>query len=573
MAEQFKDVTIKVEDRSFPCHRCVLASVSPYFQAMFTSGFSEETKDEVELKSVSADVFEGVLKYLYIQENLITSDNVEEYLKAASCLQIDILQKNCEAVMKDNLDTCNVIGVWKLATDYSCEDLKQSAWKMLMKHFIDMSDEEEFLQLDKDDLIAIISDPSLNIEKRPDIMVKYLDEPNMGSKREDHVLEAVIKWIEQQADERIPLIPCILPHLKLPLMSAETLLTFMESYPHLYHDVESRKILTEAQRFHMLPECRDAISSLRAEHRETSDVVEMLLFIHSTPKLQIMAYSFSRKAWFRLCNLPEKFEPCFAVCKKENNLYVSGKSSIEGIFYKYITSNDTWKRLPSLLIPLTKHCMVCYKKDIIILGGKTAGELMFSDKDVNSSVQKYYKSEKTWKKIGHLAVPISSASAVVLEDGIFVLGGKIDSADKSVMVQRFDMMTSQSTVIAQLLEPVSITGAFVANDKIYMNTGRMFSVLEYNKSTKAIDLLSMREYDDLTMSEPTSAFHGGKWFIMNSSVGEGGKFVMTVIDMHNLEKENQIELPGTNFLKYVKMVKLQVPKRNLKKARVESTKS
>lgn len=41
------DVSIKVEDESFQCHKSVLAGVSPYFQAMFAGNFKEHDQKEV----------------------------------------------------------------------------------------------------------------------------------------------------------------------------------------------------------------------------------------------------------------------------------------------------------------------------------------------------------------------------------------------------------------------------------------------------------------------------------------------------------------------------------------------
>ena len=38
------DVTITVEDRSFPAHKCILAAASGYFRAMFTVGCKERNE-------------------------------------------------------------------------------------------------------------------------------------------------------------------------------------------------------------------------------------------------------------------------------------------------------------------------------------------------------------------------------------------------------------------------------------------------------------------------------------------------------------------------------------------------
>ena len=45
----FTDVSIKVDDREFPVHKCVLSSFSPYFKAMFTAGLAETGQNIVTL--------------------------------------------------------------------------------------------------------------------------------------------------------------------------------------------------------------------------------------------------------------------------------------------------------------------------------------------------------------------------------------------------------------------------------------------------------------------------------------------------------------------------------------------
>ena len=37
---QFCDISLEVDDQKFPTHRCVLASASEYFRAMFTADVS-----------------------------------------------------------------------------------------------------------------------------------------------------------------------------------------------------------------------------------------------------------------------------------------------------------------------------------------------------------------------------------------------------------------------------------------------------------------------------------------------------------------------------------------------------
>ena len=55
--DKFYDVIIKVGDRTFHCHRIILASAFKYFRSMFSKNFREVDEQEIELKGINADDF------------------------------------------------------------------------------------------------------------------------------------------------------------------------------------------------------------------------------------------------------------------------------------------------------------------------------------------------------------------------------------------------------------------------------------------------------------------------------------------------------------------------------------
>lgn len=80
------DVTIKAGEKSFPAHRCVLAAVSNYFKAMFTSSLSESHQDVVTINGISPTILELLFDYAYSAEVKITKNNVQNLLAAANLL-------------------------------------------------------------------------------------------------------------------------------------------------------------------------------------------------------------------------------------------------------------------------------------------------------------------------------------------------------------------------------------------------------------------------------------------------------------------------------------------------------
>ncbi|XP_077578793.1 kelch repeat and BTB domain-containing protein 3 isoform X2 [Stigmatopora nigra] len=86
------DFTIKVQDHSYPCHRCVLAACSDFFRAMFDAAMRERDDGSVTLFNQFSAVVESFLDFAYSGEILITDENVDSLLQLASFLQVNALE-------------------------------------------------------------------------------------------------------------------------------------------------------------------------------------------------------------------------------------------------------------------------------------------------------------------------------------------------------------------------------------------------------------------------------------------------------------------------------------------------
>ncbi|XP_061537820.1 kelch repeat and BTB domain-containing protein 3 isoform X2 [Phycodurus eques] len=87
------DFTIKVQERSFPCHRCVLAACSDFFRAMFEAAMRERDDGSVTLCNQFPAVVESFLDFAYSGEILITEENVDSLFQLASFLQVNVLEE------------------------------------------------------------------------------------------------------------------------------------------------------------------------------------------------------------------------------------------------------------------------------------------------------------------------------------------------------------------------------------------------------------------------------------------------------------------------------------------------
>lgn len=75
--------------------RVLLAAVSPYFRAMFTSPLVESRLNEIRLLEVTPMVMDIVIQFVYTGEAGLSLDTAEDIFVAANRLQVMPLQELC----------------------------------------------------------------------------------------------------------------------------------------------------------------------------------------------------------------------------------------------------------------------------------------------------------------------------------------------------------------------------------------------------------------------------------------------------------------------------------------------
>ena len=162
------DVVLRVGELDIHAHKVVLASFSPYFYAMFTNDVVESRQNSVTLKLMDPKSVELLIEFAYTAQIRITEENVQYVLPVACILQICPVTKACCDFLKSQLDPSNCIGIKDFAEIYGCVNLVKAAGKFMFRHFLEVSENEEFESLSKEQLIDLI--------RRDELFVKSEDE-------------------------------------------------------------------------------------------------------------------------------------------------------------------------------------------------------------------------------------------------------------------------------------------------------------------------------------------------------------------------------------------------------------
>jgi len=131
----FADVTIRCGDKTFECHKIILASRSNVFKAMFESNMKEDITGCVEIENIVPEVFENLLQYIYTCKVQGTFHKMaKELLIAADQYQVEKLKELCEEKLKSTIDVENCMDLLVLAEMYHVPVLKSKALKMVSQN-------------------------------------------------------------------------------------------------------------------------------------------------------------------------------------------------------------------------------------------------------------------------------------------------------------------------------------------------------------------------------------------------------------------------------------------------------
>lgn len=226
---KFVDCNLKVGDRSFPCHRLIMAACSPYFREIFFTedGKEVENTQEVVLDDVNPSILELIIQYLYSAEIDLTDDNVQDIIAVANRFQIPSVFTVCVNYLLKKLSQNNCMAIFRMGLVISCPRLAVAARNYIADRFGALYKDEEFLRLAPHELFAIIGGDSLNVEK------------------EELVFEAVMSWVRYDKDKRVKILKDAFNCIRFRLMPEKYFKERVESDDIIRADPELQKTIQE----------------------------------------------------------------------------------------------------------------------------------------------------------------------------------------------------------------------------------------------------------------------------------------------------------------------------------------
>ena len=134
-AEEFFDMKVICNGKTFQCHKVVLASQSDVFSTMFLNMEMTEAKlGEVKIDDFKAETIETLMYYFYNQEVKDVSLINTDLLFVAEKYNISSLLKICSGHLQSSLSPKNALDVLLSAHLTNQEDLFSAASKFVYKY-------------------------------------------------------------------------------------------------------------------------------------------------------------------------------------------------------------------------------------------------------------------------------------------------------------------------------------------------------------------------------------------------------------------------------------------------------
>ncbi|XP_044040831.1 kelch-like protein 33 [Siniperca chuatsi] len=409
------DVTIQAESgERYSAHRVVLAAGGDYFRALLCGGLRESSEDVVCLRGVASRVIESILCFIYTGQLRLGWSQIWELTDALFQFQLQGALSLCIDFLRDRMDESTCLDVLVLAETYGLVHLGQPAEEYIKAHFQCISAGEKF----KDVPFSLLD--------------KLLEKDSLCVESEIVVFRAVVSWVEDNPKERLPDLPGLLHHVRLPLLSYSELqealsCSLLCRSPGARGSLKALQSLLEGD--YRGPECRP---------RTPNQVLVLVCgdtvddeFMKKVPSQTLwFAQHFHRGPglirsieWRPFANIPKpaRFRHC--VCLLNNKLYVLGGRKYYGALdilksaLRFDLSQCKWEQLPDMLCQRDYFSAVCLDGKVFALGGN------HDDSQYLDAVEYYTPEENTWRRAHPLDTAVCGHAAAVLDGQIYISGG------------------------------------------------------------------------------------------------------------------------------------------------------
>ncbi|XP_033891804.3 kelch-like protein 5 isoform X1 [Acipenser ruthenus] len=442
--KQLCDVVLVAGDRKIPAHRLVLSSVSDYFAAMFTNDVQEAKQEEIKMEGVDANALWALVQYAYTGRLELKEDNIESLLSTACLLQLSQVVEACCRFLMKQLHPSNCLGIRSFAHAQGCTDLHKVAHNYTMENFLEVIKNQEFLLLPASEIVKLLGSDDMNIPS------------------EETILNALLSWVRHEMESRQEELSKLLPFIRLPLLAPQ-FLADMENNSLFRDDIECHKLIMEAMKYHLLPERRPMLQSLRTKPRKSTVGVMFAVGGVDATKgaTSIEKYDLRTNTWTHAANMNGR-RLQFGVAVLEEKLYVvGGRDGLKTLntVACYNPKTKTWSVMP----PMSTHR---HGLGVAVLGAPMYAVGGHDGWSYLNTVERWDPQARQWSFVASMSTPRSTVGVAVLNGKVYAVGGR-DGSSCLKTVECFDPHTNKWIPCAQMVNRRGGVGVATWNGFLY----------------------------------------------------------------------------------------------------------
>ncbi|XP_064481616.1 uncharacterized protein LOC135394684 [Ornithodoros turicata] len=169
-------IDVVVENQVFQAERALLVKYSIFFRECLAQD-KNKNKSKLKLSGISAETFNILLNYMKTGHLSITPDNASDIFNAALRLHMSDVVKRCIKMEAEAIPLGEHVLKYSAARRLQLREEEQRAFNYLTANFLSVSTTKEFLDMNVDDLVQLMSAESL------------------GCNCEYEVFEAGMRWL------------------------------------------------------------------------------------------------------------------------------------------------------------------------------------------------------------------------------------------------------------------------------------------------------------------------------------------------------------------------------------------
>ncbi|XP_059827736.1 kelch-like protein 40b [Hypanus sabinus] len=472
---KFVDCVLKVKEQEFPCHRLVLAACSPYFRAMFLSSLEESKTREITLEAVEPETVGLLLRYLYTSEVQLNESNVQDIFAAANMFQIPSIFTLCISYLQKRLGLSNCLAIFRLGLMLDCPRLAVAARDFACQHFGLVSKDDDFLRLSAEEVAAIVSNDSLNVEK------------------EEAVFQAVMSWAEQE-QSHLEALPGVFDCLRLLLIPRDYLEEQVEGHrlvktrPELLAKIQLAKDAQDGKSPKGAPKKKGGKTKGEKEKEEEEE--EALGVLNDNLRfgmfMRDLVFMINEEA--TVAYDPATNECYFAsvsgkvpknhasLVTTQNQVFVVGglfysednkENPLHSYFLQFDPLDSDWLGMPPLPSPRCLFGLGEAENAIYVIGGKEVAE---GERSLDT-VMCYDRHTFKWGESDPLPYDVYGHCVVSHNGMVYVIGGKGKNKKCLNKMCVYNPERFEWKELAPMKTARSLFGATVYKDKIWVAAG------------------------------------------------------------------------------------------------------